>query len=198
VVVQKRPQRGNQIQTKKVKAWTKVCVTAADLAQQHEPRVVEADGVDFLHADLWPKRVRDPQQALHMGYPVVIDFKPYETEEQIQKYLGSVLDLAFLKSDLELIRGLDQRIALISPKIPNPRRGISVTDLFNTALFRNMTHERQEEARHRVNCMIETETFFRSRKKYRMREAKASVKVKAVLQKAQLSHRPDPAAHQLF
>jgi hypothetical protein len=114
VAVPKRVQRGTQIQTKKVKAWTKVCVTAADLAQRHEPRVVDADGVDFLHADLWPKRVRDPRQALHMGYPLVIDFKPYETEEQIQTYLGSVLDLAFLKSDSELVRGLDQLLALSS------------------------------------------------------------------------------------
>lgn len=46
-----------------------------------------------------------------MGYPVVIDFKSYETEEQIQKHLASVIDLDFLKSDSELVQGLDQLLA---------------------------------------------------------------------------------------
>jgi hypothetical protein len=50
-----------------------------------------------------------------MGYPVVIDFKPYETEEQIQTYLAGVLDLDFLRSDAELVQGLDQLLSAEGP-----------------------------------------------------------------------------------
>ena len=108
-----------------------------------------------------------------MGYPVLIDFKPYETEAEIQTYLDETLDLQFLKPDKALVQGLDSLIGAFRPDRKSLRQGLLVTDLLSTSYFRSLNAEALAEFKSRVNNMIEVETFYRSRGKYRLREAKA-------------------------